>query len=366
MAARRPQQPHGMLHTPQRMRRVLHHLRPSSAESQPPLPPPLLVAPPAQVGDAECDIDTPALIVELDVFETNIRKMAALAASFGVALRPHFKMHKCPAVALRQIQHGAIGLCCQKVGEAEVMAAAGVRDILVSNEVVSASKLRRLCALAPGLDWLGVCADCVEGVDAIEAACAAAGVHLDVLVELDFERPEGMDPAIPFAGGFQRCGAKGPRLVEVAQRIAVSPHLGFGGLQAYYGKAQHIRDYEERRSAIESAAAQVRAALDALAAVGLSCARVSGAGTGTAGMEAATGLWTELQAGSYPFMDVDYGAIHDPGGATLHETDGYRSSLFVLTEVMSCPGPGRMVCDAGLKVRCAPPPPARPTAPRCL
>eukprot|EP01048_Picozoa_sp_COSAG05_P020606 COSAG05_NODE_3544_length_2000_cov_1.536560_2_plen_447_part_00 len=311
---------------------------------------PLLVQPPARIGDSEQDIDTPALVVELDVFEDNLSKMSRLAEGFGVALRPHFKMHKCPAVALQQVANGAVGLCCQKVGEAEVMAEAGIRNILVSNEVVSPRKLARLCTLAPGLEWLGVCADCVEGVDCIEAACALANVHLDVLVELDFDRPAGMDPSIPFAGGFQRCGVKGPELVAVAQHIEAQPHLRFGGLQAYYGKAQHIRDYQERADAIASAAAQVQIALDSLLAVGIACPKVSGAGTGTAPMEASTGLWNELQAGSYAFMDGDYNSIQDESGAPLDASDdSFVSSLFVLTEIMSTPGPGRLVVDAGLK-----------------
>lgn len=259
---------------------------------------PLLVTPPASVGDSEAAIETPALVVELDVLEANLRKMSALASSFGVALRPHFKMHKCPSIALQQVEMGAIGLCCQKVDEAVVMAKAGIRNILVSNEVVAPSKLDRLCALVPHLEWLGVCADCTQGVDAIEAACARAGCSLDVLVELDFDAPAGLED-VPFGGGYQRCGIKGPKLVALAQHICAQPHLTFGGLQAYYGKAQHVRDYDERKAAIDTAAAQVQVARDALRAVGIECPKISGGGTGTAAMEAESGLWNELQAGSY-------------------------------------------------------------------
>ena len=197
----------------------------------------LLVEPPAAVGDAEADVDTPALIVDLDILDTNLRRMAALAKSHGVALRPHFKMHKTPALALKQMEMGAVGLCCQKVGEAEVMAAAGIPNILVSNEVVSPSKLKRLVALAPQLEWLGVCADHPEAVDALERACAAQGVTIHVLVELDFlpppHIPEVDAEGIPFGTGFQRCGIKqGAPLVALAQQIDRSPHLKFSGLQA--------------------------------------------------------------------------------------------------------------------------------------
>ena len=310
----------------------------------------LLISPPAAVGDIERDIDTPAAIVDLDQLEKNLHKMAALAADSGVAMRPHFKMHKCPAVALRQMELGAVGLCCQKVDEAVVMAHAGVSNILVSNEVISASKLDRLCALAPQLDWLGVCADCIQGADAIEAACSRAGCTIDVLVELDFDPPAGMED-VPFGAGYQRCGVQGQALVTLAQHIRALPHLRFGGIQAYYGKAQHVRSYNERKAAVDVAAEQVRVARDALMAVGIQCPKISGGGTGTAEMEARTGLWNELQAGSYAFMDVDYSAILGSSGVPLSQdkSAGFSSALFVLTEIMSNPGPGRLVVDAGLK-----------------
>lgn len=331
--------------------------------------------------------------------------MADLARSHNVALRPHFKMHKTPALALKQMEMGAVGLCCQKVGEAEVMAAAGIPNILVSNEVVAPSKLKRLVSLAPGLEWLGVCADHPEAVDALEKACAEQGVSIHVLVELDFLPPPSIpeidEDGIPFGSGFQRCGvAQGAPLVALAQQIDSSPHLKFSGLQACkfgnhvsrmmthhsncdrctcgpdYGKAQHIRDFTERTAAIDAAHEQVKQAVSDLAAVGLSCDLVSGAGTGTAAMEASTGLWNELQAGSYAFMDCDYNAILMQSGVPIgqlsaaeaqagvtaqgssggasgklepEEGAGFQSSLFVLTEVMSLPGPGRAVCDAGLK-----------------
>jgi D-serine deaminase-like pyridoxal phosphate-dependent protein len=217
---------------PQRLETISSHLVAGSAADMT-----LWVEPPAAVGDAEADIETPALIVELDVLDENLRRMADLAASHGVALRPHFKMHKCPAVALKQMEMGAVGLCCQKVGEAEVMAAAGIPNILVSNEVVAPSKLRRLVSLAPKLEWLGVCADHPEAVDSLERACAEAGVTVHVLVELDFlpppHIPEVDEDGIPFGTGYQRCGIQqGAPLVALAQQIDQSPHLIFSGLQA--------------------------------------------------------------------------------------------------------------------------------------
>lgn len=325
----------------------------------------LLVQPPAAIGDRVEDVDTPALLVDLEVLEANLQRMQALSDSFpGIELRPHFKMHKTPAIAKLQVALGAVGLCCQKVGEAEVMAAAGISNILVSNEVVSPSKLRKLAVLSKTVEWLGVCADNQEAVDRIEAACAAEGAKLDVLVELDFVAPDAEIAeleSVPFHGGYQRCGvAAGPELVALAAHIAAQPHLTFGGLQAYYGKAQHIVDYAEREAAIASASRTVAAAVADLKAAGLPCPKVSGAGTGTAAMEAGTGMWNELQAGSYAFMDVSYNEILMPDGAAMGTGDhadasgvsaktSFSPALHVLTEVMSLPGPGRAVVDAGLK-----------------
>lgn len=289
----------------------------------------MLQAPPAQPGMAEHDVDTPALLIDLDAFEHNLDRMAALLQPTGTRLRAHAKTHKSPVIAHLQMARGAVGQCVQKVAEAEILAWGGVPDILVSNEVVGDTKLARLLALAR-VARVAVCADDAGNVARIEAAAASAGHRMTVLVEIDV--------------GMARAGvAPGPEAVALAQRIAGSPHLIFGGLQAYHGRAQHIRPPEDRGQAIDSAVDDVRRTMEQLRQVGLDCPIVGGGGTGTFEHEAASGLYTEIQAGSYCFMDADYRRNH--GGAAA----GFQQALFVLATVMSAAQPGLAVLDAGHK-----------------
>lgn len=281
---------------------------------------------------ALADVDTPALILDLDAFERNLAALARRLAGTGVALRPHSKTHKSPIIALRQIEHGAVGVCCQKVSEAEVLYAGGVRDILIANEIVGAAKLRRLAALARSAK-LGVCVDDARNVDDLESAAAAAGAAITVLVEIDV--------------GANRCGvAPGPAAVELARRIAAKPHLRFDGLQAYHGSAQHLRSHDDRRRAIAQAVEAARSTRAAIEAAGIACPRITGAGTGTFALEAASGVYTELQCGSYVFMDADYARNLNEAGDASPE---FEHSLHVLATVMSRPVRERAVVDAGLK-----------------
>ena len=287
---------------------------------------------PAQVGAPIDEIDTPALIVDLDALEHNIDSMAAFARHAGVRLRPHAKTHKCPTIALRQIAAGAVGQCCQKVGEAEALVRGGVRDVLVSNEVVGMPKLRRLAALAAQAS-IGVCFDAAEQVEAASRAATELGVTLGGLVEIEV--------------GMQRCGvAPGAAASELALRIAAAPGLAFRGIQAYHGSAQHLHGVEARARAIAGAAEAVRETLAAIARAGLPCEIVAGAGTGTFRIEGESGLWNELQAGSYVFMDTEYARI---GGSTGDRYTEFQHSLFVLATVMSVPARERAIVDAGLK-----------------
>ena len=286
--------------------------------------------PPAQPGMREDEVDTPALLVDLDAFESNLDTMARMLAPTGVKLRAHAKTHKSPVIAHQQIARGAVGQCVQKVAEAEVLAWAGVKDILVSNEVVGASKLARLAALTR-IARIAICADHAEQVDAIGRAAAEANVKLTVLVEM------GM-------GG--RCGVEpGEPVLALAQRIAASPHLTFGGLQAYNGGAQHKRQFDERRAKIDATVVAARRSIDLLASHGLACPIVGGGGTGTFHFEAASGVYTEVQAGSYVFMDADYARNFDASGA--HQSP-FRQALFVLATIMSARS-GVAVLDAGHK-----------------
>ena len=287
---------------------------------------------PAQVGDAVGDIDTPALILDLDAFDRNMQKMADFARAAGIGLRPHAKTHRCAAIALKQIELGAVGQCCQKVGEAEALVLGGVQDVLVSNEVLDIRKLRRLAALAKTAT-ISLCFDAVEQVDAASKAAQEFGVELGALVEIDM--------------GMWRCGvAPGEAAATLARHIADSPGLRFRGLQAYEGKAQHVQEYAEREKAIDAAAAAVRLSVAAIERAGLKCELIGGGGTGTYMFEGKSQLWTELQCGSYIFMDGEYAAITGSDGLPYAE---FEQSLFVLATVMSNASEGRVVVDAGLK-----------------
>lgn len=287
----------------------------------------MLQPPPAEPGMREEEVDTPALLLDLDAFEANLDAMAALLAPTGVKLRAHAKTHKSPVIAKLQMARGAVGQCVQKVAEAEALAWGGIPDILVSNQVVGSGKLARLAALR-AIAEVAVCVDDPAQVGEIAAAAEAAGVRIRTLVEIDC--------------GAGRCGvAPGPDAVALAERIAASPYLRFGGLQSYHGSAQHKRTPAERAAAIGHAAEVTRRTVEQLRQRGLSCEIVGGGGTGTFALEAASGVYTEIQAGSYAFMDADYARNDSP--------PPFRQSLFVLATVMSRALPGVAVVDAGHK-----------------
>src|SRR5436309_865299 len=286
--------------------------------------------PPAEIGAPVAEVETPALIIDLDALDRNIAKMAEFARASGVRVRPHAKTHKSTAIALRQIALGAVGQCVQKVGEAEVLVGGGVKDVLVSNQVVGERKLRRLAALANEAT-IALCFDAADQVDAASRVARDFGVVLGGLVEIEV--------------GMERCGvAPGRDAASLARRIADAPNLKFKGLQAYHGRAQHMTTYQERAQAIAFAIDAVRETLDALA--GEPCEIIGGAGTGTFAMEAASGVYNELQVGSYVFMDTEYARIRAVDGARYAE---FEHSLFVLASVMSVPAADRAIVDAGLK-----------------
>lgn len=287
--------------------------------------------PPATIGLTLADVDTPALILDLDAFEGNLRRLKDSLEGRKVNVRPHAKSHKCPQIAMRQMAMGAVGVCCQKVSEAEAMVEGGVGDVLIANEVVGAPKLRRLAALAKQAR-IAVCADNAGNIAQLDAAAAEYGVTLDVLVEINV--------------GSNRCGVEpGEPALALAREIASRAHLRFAGLQAYHGSAQHLRGVEERRSAIEKAVGAVKRTRELLEAAGITCPKVTGAGTGTYLFEAGSNVYDELQPGSYIFMDADY-AQND---WTESGIPRFEHSLFVWTTVMSRTTSERAIVDAGLK-----------------
>ncbi len=286
--------------------------------------------PPAQIGTPFSEIETPALVIDLDAFERNLDAMAAEARKLGVRLRPHGKTHKSPIIAAKQIARGAVGVCCQKVSEAEIFVAGGVCDVLISNEVVGARKAQRLAHLARHAR-IGVCADNAGAVETLAEAASKAGSRIDVYVEID--------------AGAARCGVEpGAAAVQLAEKIAASPSLTFAGLQSYHGTAQHFRLPEERRAAIARAGEPTLETIALLRDAGISCKTVTGAGTGTFQLEAASGIWNEIQPGSYIFMDADYARNVRAEG----EGPAFEHSLFVLAEVMSL-SEQRAILDAGHK-----------------
>ncbi len=284
----------------------------------------------AQPGDALDAVDTPALILDLDAFERNLERMAAALRGSTVRLRAHSKSHKCPQIALRQVALGAVGICCQKVGEAAVFVDAGIQDVLVTNQIVGDTKLRHLASLARAAR-IGVLVDHPQQVLALAAVALAQGVTLDVYVEVNV--------------GANRCGvAPGDDAVQLALRIAASAPLRFAGLQCYQGPAQHLRAPAERAAAIAAAAAAARMTQQAIEACGIPVERITGGGTGSFVHERDSGVFNEIQAGSYVFMDRDYGDNQRGDGDIAFE-----HALFVRTTVMSRTAALHAVVDAGLK-----------------
>ena len=292
------------------------------------------------IGQCVTAIDTPALVVDLDAMQRNLQRMQAYATQHNVRLRPHAKMHKSGQLALLQMQAGAVGVCVQKTSEAHALALCGVTNIYVSNQVIAPSKCAQLAQLCHSLSGrqgqLALAVDSLLGVQRIAQAMAQHGGAsvLDVLIEIDV--------------GQARCGVPpGDAAVPLAQAIAKCSSLRFAGLQAYHGNAQHLRTVAQRHSAIAAVLADVQRTKTALAAAGFNVPLVTGAGTGTFGCEAASGVYGELQAGSYLFMDADYaGNDHDVAQPQ------FEHALFVKSQVISCTHTAqdsRAVVDAGHK-----------------
>lgn len=288
----------------------------------------------ALIGQGVAAIDTPALVVDLDAMERNLQRMADYAKAHGMKLRPHAKMHKSATLGLRQMQAGAVGLCVQKTSEAEALAAAGVHDLYISNEVIAPAKLARVAALARQLavhgGRLAIAVDSLMGIEHLAQALGGGEDLIDVYIELDV--------------GQKRCGVATPAdVVPLAQAIARHPALRLAGLQAYNGRAQHLRSVAERRAALAEVVRLVQETRRLVEAAGLSLPLVTGAGSGTFGLESTSGVFGELQAGSYLFMDGDYARNEaDPA------QPAFEHALFVKTQVMSASA-GHVVVDAGHK-----------------
>ena len=293
---------------------------------------------PALPGMDEADIQTPCLILDLDALERNIRKMGDYARAHGMRHRAHGKMHKSVDVLkLQERLGGAVGVCCQKVSEAEVFVRGGIRDVLVSNQVRDPAKIDRLARLPLRGSRIIVCVDDIANVAELSAGAQRHGTTLECFVEIDC--------------GAGRCGVRTTEaVVQIAQAIDAAPGLKFTGIQGYQGAMQHMDSFDDRKAKLDAAIAQVREAVEALTAIGLTPELVSGGGTGSYYFESNSGVFNELQCGSYAFMDADYGRILDRDCTRIDQGE-WENALFILTSVMSHAKPHLAVVDAGLKAQ---------------
>jgi len=293
---------------------------------------------PATVGMDESEIQTPCLVVDLDALENNIRKMGEFAKAHNIRHRVHGKMHKSVDVAkLQERLGGACGVCCQKVSEAEVFARGGIKDVMVSNQVRDPLKIDRLAQI-PKLGARAICCvDDIENIPDLSAAAVRHGTQIECVVEIDC--------------GAGRCGVTTtPEVVAIANAIDAAKGLRFAGLQAYQGAMQHMDQYDDRKAKIDVAVAMVADAMQGLKAEGLECDIVGGGGTGSYYFEGSSGVYNELQCGSYAFMDADYGRILDKDGNRIDQGE-WENALFILTSVMSHAKADKAICDAGLKAQ---------------
>ncbi len=269
-------------------------------------------------------LQTPALILEKKIFEQNIQAMQTLLQDKTLQLRPHYKSHKCAAIARLQIQKGAKGMTCAKLSEAEDLADAGIEDILIANQITDPKKLRAAADLA-GVCHLTLCVDNEENIRALSRAAENAGTVIHCLIEYDI--------------GMERCGVTTPeQVLRLAKYISGMPNLQFAGIQAYAGHASHMTELAQRQKVTADNRQRLTALLQLLQDAGYPAQILSGGSTGTCQIKAEEGLYTELQAGSYLFMDGTYGTLGLP----------FRQSLFLLTTVVSR-REGLTVVDAGVK-----------------
>ena len=285
-------------------------------------------------GERLANVDTPALLLDISSFEHNLQAVARAVRDSGLRLRAHAKAHKSVAIAKQQIAAGAVGICCQKIAEAQVFAAAGIADILISNQVIGASKMARVAQLARHCT-IGICVDHPLQVEQLGQAAQAQEVSVDIYIELDV--------------GQGRCGVtSSDDAVSLARAIgAYGSALRLRGLQAYHGKAQHLREPAQRRDAIAAATQRAAACRDALIAAGFQCDQITGGGTGSMVNELASKIYTEVQPGSYVLMDNDYAKNQaDPRAPQL------RQALYLWASVISA-RTGHAVLDAGLKATSA-------------
>lgn len=281
------------------------------------------------IGRHKTELDTPALLIDLDKMENNIQKMSEYFTTVNADLRPHLKTHKTPIIAQKQIAAGAIGITCAKLGEAETVIHAGIRDVLIANQIIGAHKIARLINLAKHAEIM-VAVDNPENVEAIATAASAKGVTIRILVEVNI--------------GMDRCGVEpGKPTLTLAQKVCNSPNLKFEGLMGYEGHTVANPDRIERDSSTRECMQQLIDTKCYLEKHDINVSIMSGGGTGTFDITGSIPEMTEVQAGSYVFMDSTYKKVDGVG-------EKFDSSLSVLSTVVSCPDKERLIVDSGLKV----------------
>ena len=277
-------------------------------------------------------IHTPALVLDLDILESNIRKMAAFANCRLEKLRPHAKTHKSAKIAQMQIDAGAVGVCCAKLGEAETLAALGIDGILITSPIVTAEKIERLLDLNDQMDELLIVVDNIQVGKRLVEYVARRARPLQVLVDMG-------------AGG-NRTGAATPQAAaQIAAYLQGHANVEMRGLQVYAGYLQHIENYNARVTAAEIERTRIKTAMSEFRAIGASLDIVAGSGTGTFDLDAGEEVFSELQVGSYVFMDTEYNRVNKPTSSS----SGFQTSLFVQSCVISANVAGKATVDAGFK-----------------
>ncbi len=279
------------------------------------------------------DITTPALILDLDLFEANIAAMAAFAASAGINLRPHAKTHKCPEIALRQIEAGAIGISVATIREAEAMARGGLSGLLITSEIISRPGIARLLSLIKHAPETMVVVDNAINARDLDRAGREVGCTIDVMLDVD--------------PGTRRTGvARGSAAIKLAEEIVRCRNLRLCGVHCYSGSTAHVVGWDARMEHSNSAMSAGIETFEALKLLGIPVEILSGGSTGTYNIDPLAGVMTELQAGSYVFMDVHYGRIGSKNGPVY---DDFAQSLTVLSTVISRNHEDCATIDAGIK-----------------
>ena len=283
------------------------------------------------VSGGRARLQTPALVLDVDAFDRNVSRMIAHARAAKLGIRPHAKTHKSVAIAKRQMEMGALGICAAKLGEAEALAEGGVDSILVTSPVVTDSGIERVTALNAQMRELIVVCDSVEVAERLDAAAKPGDRKLKVLVDID--------------PGLGRTGVRPAGAAKVVAAVANGRSLEFAGLQCYAGQVQHLESQNERREKSLAAMKELGELRDALARDGLSPKIISGGGTGTFNIDPDAHVLTELQVGSYAFMDRQYNDVWEKPG----DKPPFETSLFVQTTVISANRAGLATTDAGYK-----------------